>query len=250
MVVAESVHVLSELRLKLLDMPGKRNRKKIDHNTYAERQLDGTIVITLHKTNIVTMDVKGNIILTSGGWKTSTTKNRLNNIIGSFAHIHQEKGQWYIGQRGSGQVVPFEDEMELTIRRLVPSKRSNNAGKKQDILRKRVKQYVKEFITALREGKIDPPSEADCWYCYFQKDGKSLGDATNNHEHILNHVKEKYFVPSLLVNALNDCNAGSAYGYIVQSAWNKQPQQVSDFVWQSISRMVFRYVARRIGLPT
>jgi hypothetical protein len=64
------------------------------------------IIVTLHQTNVVVYDKnKGSIKLTSGGWKTPTTKTAINNALSQleymlgmdFPRISQVKGQWYLG---------------------------------------------------------------------------------------------------------------------------------------------------------
>ena len=61
------------------------------------------------------------------------------------------------------------------------------------------------------------PGEGDCWYCGMHRaDGTPLGDAMDTlhsdgsltieeaHDHLLSHMSEKYYVPSLAVNALRE----------------------------------------------
>lgn len=44
------------------------------------------------------------LMITSAGYETSTTKERLNGIIG--VNIHQFKGQWYLnGEKWDGELV-------------------------------------------------------------------------------------------------------------------------------------------------
>lgn len=76
-------------------LPGRRNTKL--------ERLDGGIVIRLHRTNVVTFRPCGRVILNSGGWRTVTTKERINRYSG--IHVWSERGVWYADDH------PFSDGM-------------------------------------------------------------------------------------------------------------------------------------------
>ena len=67
--------------------------KKIDNNTFRLKDKEGIEYIRLHLTNIITF-TKDKTILNTGGWKTSTTENRINKYSG-FS-IYSKKGIWHI----------------------------------------------------------------------------------------------------------------------------------------------------------
>ena len=71
---------------------GKMQRK-IANNTYLVEIDAHAIAVRLHATNVVTYHRDGRIILNTGGWRTSTTKTRLNDY--SPARISQRKGEWF-----------------------------------------------------------------------------------------------------------------------------------------------------------
>jgi hypothetical protein len=53
----------------------------------------------------------------SGGFKTPTTKSRLNAVLGAFSngfHIYQDKGQWYI-YKGGRRYDRFDDGFAVTL---------------------------------------------------------------------------------------------------------------------------------------
>lgn len=85
---------------------GRRDSKKVGNNTYMVRG-DGCIHVRLHQTNVVTYYPDGRIVLNSGGWRTPTTKDRINNW--TSARIYQTKYQWYLAD---GR--PFYDGMEVS----------------------------------------------------------------------------------------------------------------------------------------
>ena len=86
----------------------KRDTKKVGNNTYLVRG-EGCIHVRLHKTNVVTMYPDNTYRLNSGGWRTATTKQRINRF--SPVKIYQHKYQWYLagGQPFcDGVVVQYE----------------------------------------------------------------------------------------------------------------------------------------------
>jgi len=75
---------------------GKTNRKerKIGNNTYAEIGYDDSVSIRLHGTAVVRFYPNGTVKLNSGGWRTSTTKDRINKY--SPVKVYQKKYEWYL----------------------------------------------------------------------------------------------------------------------------------------------------------
>lgn len=88
---------------------GKRNRgqRKIGNNTYAYIQADGSVAIELHGTNVVVIYPDDSVMLNSGGWRTSTTKDRINKY--SPVRVYQKNYEWFL-QDGT----EFEDRMIVT----------------------------------------------------------------------------------------------------------------------------------------
>lgn len=70
------------------------HRRKLGNNTYLERIAAGyAISIRLHQTHVVTFHPNGSITLNSGGWRTVTTKRRMNQ---AGARVFQDKFVWYV----------------------------------------------------------------------------------------------------------------------------------------------------------
>ena len=86
-----------------------RTSRKIANNTTLHRIDADSIAVQLHATNVVTYHRDGRIILNTGGWRTSTTKTRLNDY--SPARISQRKGEWFV--RFNGIEVPFENGLNV-----------------------------------------------------------------------------------------------------------------------------------------
>ena len=55
-----------------------KEAKIIANNTVEYIKPDGTKVIRLHHTDILEFPPRGGVIFNSGGWKTVTTKSRMN----------------------------------------------------------------------------------------------------------------------------------------------------------------------------
>jgi len=74
----------------------------------------GGLDTTYHKTVVVRTYGNGDIRLNSGGWKTATTKSRMNKFTPDNVHVWQKNYEWYvtIGET----VLPFEDNMVFNVR--------------------------------------------------------------------------------------------------------------------------------------
>jgi hypothetical protein len=178
---------------------GGRNKvsRTVANNTTARVMSEGMVAIKLHDTDIVTVFNDGRMILNSGGWLSSTTKERINRY--SNAGISQKNSIWYM-RDGS----LFYDGMVIDVDG-TPQKPQMPAKyeAKLKLIKRDAKVYAKAFVAELQAGNVPMPSGEDCWYCaMFDRD--AVG---GNVEHIREHLREKYYVPSLLVNA------GRAAGY-------------------------------------
>lgn len=71
-------------------------RHKLAHNTYAWRMPNCDIAIRLHNTDILTFRSDGTVIYRTGGWRTVTTKARLNRFGAPGHRIYQHKFNWFI----------------------------------------------------------------------------------------------------------------------------------------------------------
>lgn len=73
------------------------------HMTWLVRLDSDKIAIRYHKTDVVTICSDGSYILNNGGFKTVTTKKRINQY--SPANLFQSKFNWYVGN------IPFTNGM-------------------------------------------------------------------------------------------------------------------------------------------
>jgi len=81
------------------------SRKKIANNTWQYSIMvdnEKEERIRFHNTDIIRRLPNDTIILSSGGWKTSTTKDRINSFLPY--KIIQIKGNWYISIEGNREL--------------------------------------------------------------------------------------------------------------------------------------------------
>jgi hypothetical protein len=79
--------------VKMVKGKSSAGRRKIGNNTYATIQPDGSVTIRLHSTDVVTIYPDDAVKVNSGGWRTSTTKDRINKY--SPVGVYQRNHQWY-----------------------------------------------------------------------------------------------------------------------------------------------------------
>lgn len=186
--------------------------RKVANNTYVVAR-ENAVSVRLHNTDVVTFHRDGTITLNSGGWRTVTTKARINDALGRTGYVSQDKSVWHylphgIGWQDKAEWVPFSDGMTVdgTTGKVLSGM---EAGKAREILSgkldKLLRKYVKGFVDHVTENGIADPGAGDCWYCLMHtQEGKSLGDATGNVDHLLSHFEEAYYVPALLWNAVKE----------------------------------------------
>ncbi len=114
-------------------------KRKVANNTI-EYWIGDERRIRLHNTDIVVFKENGDIVLNSGGWRTVTTKDRMNMYIPGRG-ISQKRGIWYI----DGKI--YADGMTIT-------KNGKYIGIGPDAseiykVQKQIKKYVAGFTSAL-----------------------------------------------------------------------------------------------------
>lgn len=86
------------------------------HHTTITRDREQNLVVHYHNTDVVTVRPSGEIILNTGGWRTVTTKRRMNQAsaaLGLGFTVYQEAGEWFVKiapnetLRFEGQTIAF-----------------------------------------------------------------------------------------------------------------------------------------------
>jgi len=88
--------------------------KLVKRNTRLTEYEDGRRTLRLHATDIITWKPDGTKILNSGGYKTRTTKARLNEFLPDY-RIYSKNYNWYIEKKTMTGTEPIEfmDGMEI-----------------------------------------------------------------------------------------------------------------------------------------
>ena len=221
--------------------PGTR-AKIIARNTFRYTAPDGAIVTRLHHTDVVQELGAGRYQLNSGGWKTPTTKNRINIGLRGYT-LHQDAGTWYVSGGALGQ-VPFYDGMIVpdAFEKKGPRKKADAAELREKKLRAAIKKFARQLNTM---PEIPQPSGGDCWLCCMRDpQGKSMGEHGNDVEHLREHVRENYLHGSLIVNAMRWAgysDEGIRYYYSRAAQGDKSMRRV-------LARALRRYLYRKLGL--
>jgi len=221
------------------------NGRKIANNTYAERRGDA-IAIRLHSTDILTFNANGSVAVNTGGWKTVTTKARLNDYLPNGFRIYQTKGIWYwyqyngqfhtLGQFTDGDKISLNGKLEIQAK---PSDESKALK-----FRKRVNKYAQRCADAL---PLSEPGNGDCLYCHFvTDDGKALGDSFKDTSHLESHMNEGYVVPSLVFHAMKD--KGWTTDKIPMAAAFGHADFMLDLAKREVKSSVARYIFKRYGM--
>jgi len=98
--------------LALVRGKNNRSKRKIDNNTTAYIEYDGSVSVELHSTKVVVLYPNGLVKLQTGGWMTPTTKDRMNRY--SPVRVTQRKGEWYVSlscSNGCRNEFPFMENM-------------------------------------------------------------------------------------------------------------------------------------------
>ena len=185
-----------------------KTAKLYANNTLEYLLNNGNKCYQLHDTIILTITPENDYILNADNWKTLTTKSRLNELLGYGVIIFSEKGIWYLELNKSWDSFIFYNDITIT---------KNGSGKwiikdyhppfnPDDIkvLRKNINKFAADFINEVIKGNVSKPDLGDCFYCQMRtvEDNIPAGEAFENPNHLLSHIEEKYYVPSLLYRAI------------------------------------------------
>jgi hypothetical protein len=72
---------------------------KIGKHATTISRIDGRTFVTYHDTPVVTVDADGTVTLNSGGWRSATTKTRINQAARQLNlrfSVHQRDFQWFV----------------------------------------------------------------------------------------------------------------------------------------------------------
>jgi hypothetical protein len=166
------------------------SKVKLIGNNTCQYETDDEIIVRHFDTDVLKFKAEGpyEIEFNTGGHRTVTTKRRLNGCQ-TYVRIDSKNRVWYATDRRTNETVVFADGM-----RWHPVDGFKGAGKVPDKkLVKRIKEFANGFAAAL---PVEQPDGGDCWLC--------MVDGEVGNEHLLSHVNEKYYVPTLLVKSMKE----------------------------------------------
>jgi len=144
------------------------------------------------------------------------------------------------------------------------TKRLEAHERKVEKLKKRIDKYVDGFIDALKKG-MPMPSGGDCWYCSMvttdehtgqrkpwgdamqtlHPDGSLTVEPSSGHLH--EHMRDRYYVPSLAVNALRE-KGYQDVGIYLHLDMNPDAQMMGkeDGRYDTVKRDIRSYMRKRL----
>ena len=219
------------------------------NNTRVVRVDDSTIGITLHGHRIITVQADDRMILDSCGWRTVTTKQRMNEYLPYPWSVYQKNHIWYLSfmnwARDNVEYL-FQDGITLDVDTQLVTRAGNlNAADDQKRLLKRARQYAKSYANEFTLGNILAPSAGDCWYCAWFIGSPDIS-------HLVSHLDESYYVPSLLANAINEFPVSPIVGQCIHDVWYGEKHTIdgyfTDLAREQIEKSVKRYLMRRFEI--
>jgi len=232
-----------------------RNAKSrnLANNTKLIRKDEHTIVVRLHSTDILTFHDDGRTVYDSGGWKTVTTKARMNEF--GPGTISQSKGLWSIAVRGTrwpdglgstrpSDWVPYADGITWDGKKWTGAGRET--PKSVAKLTAKIKKFTEAYMAAFAQGKVPAPGPGDCFICQFSKGDKAF----MGHDHLTLHMAEKYFVPSLLARAIERFPVAPAAMWYVSDKWagTSNGEFARGYGEPALKKSLYRYMKEQLGV--
>jgi hypothetical protein len=105
--------------------------------------------------------------------------------------------------------VPFTDGMEVNAEGYAPRPNrreiERNARRERQLekKKKRINKFVADAVNELVTNGLKLPSGGDCWGCALRDPNEPRAEAFGT-DHLEQHIRERYYVPSMFVNALRE----------------------------------------------
>lgn len=98
---------------KVIATARKGARQKPLGNNTRLIQFHDCFCVQLHNTYVVSYYPDGSVVLNSGGWRTKTTKARMNDHLPRWWFVYQERGVWYLRKDMGLQEYIFVDGIRI-----------------------------------------------------------------------------------------------------------------------------------------
>lgn len=221
-------------------------KRKLYNHTYLVVRDDGGFGIRLHDTEILIF-YPNKTVLNTGGWKTVTTKERFNRYLEGWS-VFSDKGVWYL-TRGYGydnkRRIPYADGITIYTSGKITGQGAD--PKKQQKLRRKALKFVRDYMKAFAAGRVPAPSAGDCWSCAMFAQKSKPGSQP---DHIHEHIKESYFVPSLLARAIARFPVSPMARWYLSDMWagTSNGEHCIAFGQAQLGNSLRRYVRQELGL--
>lgn len=226
---------------------------KMAKATYLKRQDDGSIALKYHDTNVFIVYPNNKMILNTDGWLTPTTRARINNMLPSRYYLYQNNSTWYLSDSAENVSYYYKDGLTISPEGKVFARKFDEAiEKRKKAWVRKVNAYAKEMVERAFSRKLRRPTNGDCWYCLMKdKDGKTMGDMSGSN-HIEQHIKERYFVPSLFWNAMQEQEnyLSMASKGVLGKLWNQQTSDewFTDIAKDQCTKALKKYLKKRLNI--
>ena len=226
----------------LLQGRSKKSRK-LENNTYLQRRDGGAIAVKLHETDVVTFNADGSTVLNSGGWRTVTTKARINNYLDRF-QVWSDRGEWGLYRQGV-KVADYADGVRIGPRGGITRGAGARALKQRAALKRQIKSYAALCSKSL---PLEMPGLGDCFYCQMvTTDGQQLGDASKDTSHLTSHMEEGYVVPSLVWYALKEAGYDPQVQIVHGLVFGDHtPGNMLGWAQEAVRKSVTKYMQHRL----
>lgn len=181
------------------------SRKCTGRSTVRYTTSDGTEHIKYHDTVVLETRKDGSIRLDSGGFRTVTTKDRMNEYQ-NIVRISQMRGEWTAHTKAGS--FPFVDGMEFRKNgQLVGGQRAKSKAGAEANRKRRTARKIARYCTALKKeiakNGVPRPEAGDCFLCRMPTKPTCLES----------HLDEVYIHGTLVYNAVKwaDHNVEARY---------------------------------------
>jgi len=248
------------IRNRFLNALSGRTSRKVGHNTTMRREIEAgeaeRVILRFHETDIIVYDGGDNsVTLDTDNHLTATTKTRLNDWLPW--RVYSQDHVWRI--EIDGETYMYADGMRILADGAVEGAGSEEEMKAQKKLARDIRRYAQGYAAAFVNRKVPAPSGGDCFYCLFKEvgSGRSWGEAAGMTDHLISHMEEKYFVPSLLVNAIRYSPVSMFAEDYISRVWgepedsgetNEHFEAMSDFLEEQLTKSVAAYMRHCLSI--
>lgn len=224
-----------------------KNSRPWANNTRLERRGE-SVALRLYSTDVVTFRPDGSAVLDTGGWRTVTTKDRINSATTGW-NVYSVRGEWRAACQANGADVPFAEGMTVW-----PDGRYDGAGSESDLAqekktRRDVAAYAKRFAAMIMSGNVAMPGGGDCWFCGMQtQTGQTLGESTKDRTHLLEHIRENYYVPSLAWRAFERDSIAMRQSLQAKLMGKPEHDFRLSYFESRAAKNIRKYILRQLGM--